>query len=191
MRLPTRAQLGIDSRRLPTRFPFLAFVPQWDFLRFVTSEAVRYTGFTLVTQAEVEDLIVDNDQVGGVRHFTPAGLQEVRALLTVGADGRTSRVREAARLPLVETSPPMDVLWFRLSRRADDDDVVGFRLSPGHFFALINRSTHWQVAYVIPKVLSSGCGQRGWRHFVGPWLTVFLSLPTAHKRFRTGTRSSC
>jgi 2-polyprenyl-6-methoxyphenol hydroxylase-like FAD-dependent oxidoreductase len=90
MRLPTRAQLGIDFRRLPTRFPFLAFVPQWDFLRFVTSEAVRYTGFTLVTQAEVEDLIVDNDQVGGVRYCTPAGLQEVRALLTVGADGRTT-----------------------------------------------------------------------------------------------------
>jgi len=102
-------------------------------------------------QAEVEDLIVENDQVRGVRYRMPGGPAEVRGLLTVGADGRTSRVRGAARLPLVETSPPMDVLWFRLSRRPDDEDVVGFRLSPGHFFVLINRGTYWQVAYVIAK----------------------------------------
>jgi 2-polyprenyl-6-methoxyphenol hydroxylase-like FAD-dependent oxidoreductase len=106
MRLPTGAQLGIDFRRLPTRFPFLAFLPQWDFLRFVTTEAARYPSFKLVMQAEVEDLIVEAGQVRGVRYRTPEGPQEVRALLTVGADGRTSRVREAARLPLVETSPP-------------------------------------------------------------------------------------
>jgi 2-polyprenyl-6-methoxyphenol hydroxylase-like FAD-dependent oxidoreductase len=64
--------------------------------------------------AEVEDLIVENGQVSGIRYRTPEGPQQVRALLTVGADGRTSRVRDVARLPLVETSPPMDVLWFRL-----------------------------------------------------------------------------
>src|SRR5712692_276703 len=81
MRLPTGAQLGIDFRRLPTRFPFLVFVPQWDFLRFVTTEAARYPSFRLITQAEVEDLIVENGQVRGVRYRTPDGPQEVRALL--------------------------------------------------------------------------------------------------------------
>ena len=151
LRLPTGAPFGIDFGRLPTRFPFMTFVPQWDFLRFVTTEAARYPSFKLIMEAEVEDLIVENGQVRGVRYRTPAGPGEVRALLTVGADGRTSRVRDAARLPLVETSPPMDALWFRLSRRTDDDDVVGFRLSPGHFFVLINRGTYWQVAFVIAK----------------------------------------
>jgi 2-polyprenyl-6-methoxyphenol hydroxylase-like FAD-dependent oxidoreductase len=121
-------------------------------LRFVTTEAARYPSFKLVMQAEVEDLIVEDGHVRGVRYRSPAGrTEEVRALLTVGADGRTSQVRAAARLPLVETSPPMDVLWFRLSRRSDDADSVGLRLSPGHFFALINRGSYWQVAYVIPK----------------------------------------
>src|SRR5438874_3915995 len=149
MRLPSGAKLGIDFRRLSTPYPFLAFVPQWDFLRFVTTEAARYPRFRLIMQAEVEDLIVEGGQAQGVRYRTPEGPQEIRALLTIGADGRVSRVREAARLPLVETSPPMDVLWFRLSRHADDEDVVGFRLSPGRFFALINRGTYWQMAHVI------------------------------------------
>jgi 2-polyprenyl-6-methoxyphenol hydroxylase-like FAD-dependent oxidoreductase len=72
-------------------------------------------------------------------------------LLTVGADGRTSRIREVAGLQLHETSPPMDVLWFRVSRRVTDSESVGLRLLPGHFFALINRRDYWQVAYVIPK----------------------------------------
>ena len=121
-------------------------------------------------QAEVEDPIVENDQVRGVRYRTPGGQVEVRALLTVGADGRTSREREAARLSLVETSRPMDVLWFRLSRRADDDDVVGFRLSPGLFFVLINRGTYWQVAYVIAKGVFDqvqAAGLEAFRHAIG------------------------
>src|SRR5438552_7543988 len=153
MRLPNGAPFAIDFGRLPTRFPFLAFVPQWDFLRFVTTEAACYPSFKLIMEAEVEDLIVEDGEVRGVRYRTPEDLHEVRALLTVGADGRMSRVRQAAQLMLVETSPPLDLLWFRLSRRVDDADVVGFRLSPGHFFVLINRGTYWQVAYVIAKGL--------------------------------------
>ncbi len=151
MRLPTGMQVTIDFRRLPSRFKFVAFVPQWDFLEFVTREAKRYPSFVLHTEAEVEDLIFDNGRVRGVRYKTPTGSMEVRALLTVGADGRTSRVREAAGLPLIETAPPMDVLWFRVSRRPTDAESVGLVLSPGHFFALINRRDYWQVAYVIPK----------------------------------------
>jgi 2-polyprenyl-6-methoxyphenol hydroxylase-like FAD-dependent oxidoreductase len=151
MRLPDGAAITIDFGRLPTRFRFLAFVPQWDFLTFVTTEAARYPGFRLVMQAEVEDLIVEGGHVRGVRYRTPDGPQEVRALLTVGADGRASRTREAAGLPLVETSPPMDVLWFRVSRRPDEPEMIELRLTPGRFVALINRRDYWQVAYVIPK----------------------------------------
>ena len=151
-RLPTGALMSIDFRRVPTRFQFIAFVPQWDFLEFITREARRYPTFTLLTEAEVTDLVIEDGRVAGVRYRTTTGAEnEVRAQLTVGADGRTSRVREAAGLPLVETSPPMDVLWFRVSRRPSDGDALELRLSPGHFFALINRRDYWQVAYVIPK----------------------------------------
>src|SRR3979409_244233 len=92
-RLPGGEQVQFDFRRQRTRFPVISLVPQWDFLRFVTSAAARYPGFKLVMQAEVEDLIVENGQVCGVRYISPDGVHEVRALLTIGADGRTSRVR--------------------------------------------------------------------------------------------------
>ncbi len=151
MRLPTGASMQMDFRRLPTRFKFIAFVPQWDFLEFITAEARRYPSFTLIREAEVTDLLMDDGRVTGVRYETAADAEEVRAELTVGADGRTSRVREAAGLALTETSPPMDVLWFRVSRREADGDAIELRLQPGHFFALINRREYWQVAYVIPK----------------------------------------
>jgi 2-polyprenyl-6-methoxyphenol hydroxylase-like FAD-dependent oxidoreductase len=117
MRLPNGATMEVDFRRLPTRFPYLAFVPQWDFLRFVTTEAARYPSFRLEMQAEVEDLIIEGGRVRGVRYRTTDGPQEMRAPLTIAADGRASQTRAAARLPLEETSPPMDVLWFRISRR--------------------------------------------------------------------------
>jgi 2-polyprenyl-6-methoxyphenol hydroxylase-like FAD-dependent oxidoreductase len=151
MRLPDGTLMQQDFHAIPSRFKFVAFVPQWDFLEFVTREARRYPTFTLLTEAEVTDLLTDDERVVGVRYRTPTGEDEVHADLTFGCDGRTSRVREAAGLPLTETSPPMDVLWFRLSRRPTDSQSVELRLQPGHFFALINRQEYWQIAYVIPK----------------------------------------
>jgi 2-polyprenyl-6-methoxyphenol hydroxylase-like FAD-dependent oxidoreductase len=151
LRLPNGVAVRQDFRTLPSRFKFVAFVPQWDFLEFVTRESKRYPGFTLLMESEVTDLVTHDGAVTGVRFHTPSGDDEVRADLTVGADGRTSRVRQAAGLPLTESSPPMDVLWFRLSRRASDSESVEFRLQPGHFFALLNRRDYWQIAYVIPK----------------------------------------
>jgi len=151
VRLPSGERMQLDFAHVPTRFKFIAFVPQWDFLEFVTAEARRYPTFTLVTEADVTDLLFEDGRVAGVRFQTPGGPDEVRADLMIGADGRTSRVREAAGLSLTETSPPMDVLWFRLSRRETDGDAIELRLQPGYFFVLINRREYWQVAYVIPK----------------------------------------
>jgi 2-polyprenyl-6-methoxyphenol hydroxylase-like FAD-dependent oxidoreductase len=143
---------GVDFRHIGSRFPFVAFVPQWDFLDFITGEAERYPTFRLVRNADVTGLIEDPEgRIRGVRYQTTAGEMTVRPLLTVGADGRTSPTRAAARLPLVETSPPMDVLWFRLSRRPSDGDGAELRLSTRHFVATFNRGGYWQVAYVIVK----------------------------------------
>jgi 2-polyprenyl-6-methoxyphenol hydroxylase-like FAD-dependent oxidoreductase len=105
VRTPAGDALEFSLRRLKTTFPFIAFVPQWDFLDFVTREAARYPGFRLRMRAEVVDLIAD----GGIR--------EVRALLAVGAEGRVSPTRAAAGLRVIATAPPMDVLWFRMPRR--------------------------------------------------------------------------
>ena len=98
------------------------------------------------------DLLEDHDaRVCGVRYRTRQGERTAGSLLTIGADGRSSRTRAAAGLPLVETSPPMDVLWFRLSRRPEDGEGAALYLAPGRIVGLFNRADFWQVAYVIPK----------------------------------------
>jgi 2-polyprenyl-6-methoxyphenol hydroxylase-like FAD-dependent oxidoreductase len=143
--------VGFSLARLPSKFRFIAFVPQWDFLEFITGHASRYPGFTLLRNAEVIDLMESNDVVSGLRYRDETGTHELPALLTVGADGRDSRTREAARLPRIETSPPMDVLWFRLSKRSDEGGAVAGRLGAGRALVMLDRRDYWQIAYVIPK----------------------------------------
>lgn len=86
-----------------------------------------------------------------MRYHAHDGLYEVRSILTVGTDGRFSRIRKLAGFEPVKTSPPMDILWFRLSRKPDDSDLTFGRFAPGLIVALINRDDYWQVGYVIPK----------------------------------------
>jgi 2-polyprenyl-6-methoxyphenol hydroxylase-like FAD-dependent oxidoreductase len=150
-RTPRGAATLADFGYLKTRFPYLAFMPQWDFLDFVTDEAGRYPNFRLEMSAEVRELVEEDGVVRGVRYEAPDGAHEVRAPLTVAADGRDSRVREQAGLEVVGTAPPIDVLWFRLSRRAGDpEDPTGY-IGGGRFVVLINRGDYWQVGYVLPK----------------------------------------
>jgi 2-polyprenyl-6-methoxyphenol hydroxylase-like FAD-dependent oxidoreductase len=101
--------------------------------------------------AEVTDLIQEDGAVRGIRYRTASGEHDVRSLLVVGADGRSSRTREAIHLPRVTASPPMDVFWFRLSRRPDDPGDVNAMAGPGHFLVFFDRGEYWQVAYAIPK----------------------------------------
>src|SRR5579859_7444369 len=123
--VPGQRKVELSFRHLGTRFPFIAFVPQWDLLRFLTAEAGRYPTFSLLMQADAHELIVEDQTVRGVRYHADSGQPgEIRATLTVGADGRTSVTRAAAGLPLIETSPAMDVLWFRLSRRAVEPEML-------------------------------------------------------------------
>ena len=140
-----------DFTRLPTRCKFLAFMPQWDFLDFLTARARRYPGFDLRMRADVTDLIEDRGRVVGVRAATPGGPLEVRADLVVGADGRGSVVRRRAGLAIRDLGAPMDVLWMRLSRRPTDPDQPGGRFDRGRILVMIFRGDYWQCGYVIPK----------------------------------------
>lgn len=150
-RTPAGLDIDFTFRRLKTRFPFIAFVPQWDFLDFITDEATRYPGFRLLMNAEVVDLIREGDIVRGLTYRDASGEHEVRARLTVGADGRSSRTREAAGLRVIATSPPVDVLWFRLSRRQEEPEAIAMRSGPGKAAILIDRRDYWQIGYIIPK----------------------------------------
>src|ERR671910_1338607 len=150
-RLPGGTVTVADLRRLKTRYPYITFMPQWDFLDYLTGEAKRYPNFRLEMNAEAKELILEDGTVRGVRYETPEGPREARALLTVAADGRSSPFREQAALKMVRTSPPIDVLWFRLSRREGDPrDTFGYA-GGGRFMVVINRGEYWQIAYVIRK----------------------------------------
>ncbi|HKV58002.1 MAG TPA: FAD-dependent oxidoreductase [Ktedonobacteraceae bacterium] len=140
-----------DFRPLKTRFNYVAMIPQVRFLEFITGEAKRYPNFKLVMGARVEKLIEEDGYVHGVHYRGKDGWHEVRATLTVGADGRFSRLRKLAGFEPVKTSPPMDVLWFRLPRRQDEPEESTGRLAGGHILVVLNRGDEWQVGYIIPK----------------------------------------
>ena len=140
-----------DFSHLPTRCKFIAFMPQWDFLDFLAGRARRYPTFDLRMRAEVLGLRMDGGRVVGVEAVTPEGPLAVQADLVVAADGRDSVLRQTARLPVTELGAPMDVLWFRLSRRPTDTDQPLARFDAGRIFVVVNRGAHWQCGYVIPK----------------------------------------
>ena len=140
-----------DFSRLPTRCKFVALMPQWDFLDFLSSHARGYPGFRQEMRAEAHELIVRDGKVIGLQARTPEGLLAVRADLVVAADGRHSTLRERAGLETEVLGAPMDVLWMRLPRSPGDPDETFGHLEPGAMFVLLNRRDYWQCAYVIPK----------------------------------------
>ncbi len=140
-----------DFRRLKTRYPYIAMIPQARFLEFITAEAKRYPDFRLVMGARVEKLMEEDGYIHGVHYRGQDGWHAVRAVLTVAADGRFSRVRKLAGFEPVKTAPPMDVLWFRLPRRPEDAMESAGHLVQGHILVMLNRGEEWQMGYVIPK----------------------------------------
>lgn len=141
-----------DFGRLRTRFPYITMLPQVHFLEFITREASRYPAFRLVMGARVEALLEDGGAVRGVRYRGADGQHELEADLVVGADGRFSAVRRLAGAEASTTSPPVDVLWFRLPRSAGDAQETGTGfLRSGSAAVLLDRGGEWQVALVIPK----------------------------------------
>jgi len=140
-----------DFTHLPTRCKFVALMPQWDFLNFLAERGKVYPCFHLRMQAEATDLIEEGGRVAGVRADSLAGPIEIRAGLIVGCDGRHSTVRERAGLPVEEIGAPMDVLWFRLPRKAGDAEEVMGRFEAGRIVVLLNRGDYWQCAFVIRK----------------------------------------
>ena len=154
-----------DFTRLPTRCKFIAFMPQWDFLNFLAGNARRYPTFDLRMRARAEDLIWEDGRVAGVRASTPDGPLDIRAALTIAADGRESVVRSKAGLDVVELGAPMDVLWLRLTKRADDPHETFGYIRDGRIMALIDRGEYWQCAYVIPKGTLAQLHERGLAEF--------------------------
>jgi 2-polyprenyl-6-methoxyphenol hydroxylase-like FAD-dependent oxidoreductase len=140
-----------DFRHLPTQCKYIALMPQWDFLNFLADRGRRYKGFRLLMSTEATGLMEEGGRTIGVRASAPASEIEIRAALVVGCDGRHSTLREQAHFQVEELGAPMDVEWFRLSRRPEDPSATGGLFLPGRIFVMLNRGDFWQCAYVIPK----------------------------------------
>jgi 2-polyprenyl-6-methoxyphenol hydroxylase-like FAD-dependent oxidoreductase len=156
-----------DLSRVSTKYPFIALMPQWDFLNFLRESGKRFASLKVMMNADAADLVWSGDTVAGVMANTPDGPVEIRADLTIGCDGRHSVVRERARLERNETGAPMDVLWFRAGKRAGETESVFARIEAGKMMVTFDRGDYWQCAYVIAKGQYDAVRARG--------LDVFLS----------------
>jgi 2-polyprenyl-6-methoxyphenol hydroxylase-like FAD-dependent oxidoreductase len=140
--------------RLRGRFPYLMIVPQSRFIEFVIEEAKRYPNFSLEFGARVEAVLEDHGGVRGVRYRQDGVIHELQADLTVGCDGRGSRVRALSGLEsgLVSTTPATDLLWLSVPRQnGSTRQEVDLHVGHGHYLAILEHAQHWQVGYGIPK----------------------------------------
>jgi 2-polyprenyl-6-methoxyphenol hydroxylase-like FAD-dependent oxidoreductase len=140
-----------DFTHLPVRERYIAMMPQWDFLNFIASEAVRYPTFTLLMSTEAIDLIEQGDKTVGVKVKSLEGPKEIYADLVVAADGRSSVLRERAGLPSIDLGAPMDALWFKLPVEPSDSGQTMGRFGAGYILVTLFRGDYWQCAYVIAK----------------------------------------
>jgi 2-polyprenyl-6-methoxyphenol hydroxylase-like FAD-dependent oxidoreductase len=156
-----------DFSHLPTHCKFAALMPQWDFLDFLAAQGKKYPAFDLRMNTEATGLIEEGGRVAGLRAKAPDGELEIRADLTVGCDGRHSTLRERAGFHVEDIGAPMDILWFRMSRRDSDTGETFGHMEAGRMFVMINRTDYWQCAYVIPKGGIDAVKARGLEAFRG------------------------
>jgi 2-polyprenyl-6-methoxyphenol hydroxylase-like FAD-dependent oxidoreductase len=140
-----------DLSRLRVKYPFIAMMPQWDFLNFLRESGKRFSSLSVLMNANATELIWSGDRVAGVNADTADGAVEIRAGLTIACDGRHSTLRECAKREVDEIGAPMDVLWFRAGRRANETENLFARLETGKMLVTFDRGDYWQCAYVIAK----------------------------------------
>ena len=151
-----------DLSHLPVKSRFVALMPQWDFLDFLSREARHYPGFALRMEAEAVDLLFDGNRVSGVR-LTDG--EEIAARLTIAADGRSSILRDKAELPKIDLGAPIDVLWFRLPKEQTPTNITGGTFGAGTLVVEIDRGDYWQCAYVVPKGAADDIREKGLEAF--------------------------
>jgi 2-polyprenyl-6-methoxyphenol hydroxylase-like FAD-dependent oxidoreductase len=148
-----------DLSHLDTPAPFIAMMPQWDFLDFLRDAAAALPDFTLEMETEVEGFLDEGGRIVGVRLGDG---RELRAgKLVIAADGRSSLVRELALLPVMQIGAPMDVFWFRLPKVDNSGEALRGAIDTGRMAVLIDRRTYWQAAFLIPKGAAEEVKARG------------------------------
>jgi 2-polyprenyl-6-methoxyphenol hydroxylase-like FAD-dependent oxidoreductase len=174
-----------DFRNVPARCKFVAFMPQWDFLNFLSDRAKALPNFELRMQHEAIDLIQDDERVAGVLARADDGrTMQIRADLVAGCDGRHSVTRRASQLELLELGVPIDVLWFRIRRKPDDPAQVLGNVNYGKALILINRSDYFQAGLIIPKGSFEEIKRKGIEQFRTDVLQIAPYLDTRVNELR-------
>ena len=178
----TQAQIRIAGRdytigdlsHLDTPAPFIAMMPQWEFLDFLRDEAEAFPGFALDMEAEVTGLLEESGRINGVR--LADGCEMRAGKLVLMTDGRASLVRRLGLLPLTQLGAPMDVLWFRLEKADNAGDALRGAVGTSRMAVLIDRRTYWQVAFLIPKNAADEVKERGLGWLRGEMQALFPEL---------------
>jgi 2-polyprenyl-6-methoxyphenol hydroxylase-like FAD-dependent oxidoreductase len=145
-----------DLSHLDTAAPFIAMMPQWEFLDFLREEAKAFPGFELELNAPVGNFVEEQGRVTGVRL---ADGRELPARLVIAADGRSSIVR--TMLPLEDLGAPMDVFWFRVGKKEQAQGALRGNVEAGRLLVMIDRGDYWQCAFLIPKGAAEAYQARG------------------------------
>ncbi len=164
IRVADREYIIGDLSHLDTPAPFIAMMPQWEFLDFLRDEAETYPGFRLMMEQSVQGFVEEAGRVVGVRLSNG---RELRAgKLVIAADGRSSLVRRSGMLKVETLGAPMDVFWFRLPKSDNPGDALRGSIMTGRMVVLIDRRTYWQCAFLIPKGQGEAIKARGvgWIH---------------------------
>ncbi|MCB9092329.1 MAG: FAD-dependent oxidoreductase [Halobacteriovoraceae bacterium] len=140
-----------DLRHLKTAAPYIAMMPQWDFLNFLARKGEEFPNFSLLLETRASGLVYDGPNIVGVKADGAEGELEIRAKVNIAADGRGSTLREIAHLKPLELGAPMDVLWFKLPREEKDSNDMMGKFIGGRIFIMLNRGDYWQCAFLIPK----------------------------------------
>jgi 2-polyprenyl-6-methoxyphenol hydroxylase-like FAD-dependent oxidoreductase len=140
-----------DFSHVPGACKFVALMPQWDFLDFLSAAAKRYPAFRLRMETEGVDLIEENGAVVGVRAKAGEDMFDIRTDLVVGADGRHSLIRDKAGFARDDFGVPIDVLWMKLPKKPGDDGSTLGRIAAGAILVTLDRGEYWQCAFVIAK----------------------------------------
>ena len=171
---------------LDTAAPFIAMMPQWEFLDFLRDEAELYPGFTLSMEQPAEGFLEEDGRVVGVRL---KGGKELRAgKLVIAADGRSSLVRKLGMLQVEEIGAPMDVFWFSLPKTGDPGDALRGSVETGRMVVLIDRRTYWQCAFLIPKGTAEQAMARGVEWFRSEVQKAFPDLGFSGKGVLKSTK---
>lgn len=168
-----------DFSKLNVHCPFIAFMPQWDFLNFFTAQAKKFPSFKLLMETEAVDLLRDKDRVTGVIAKSHGKEFSIHADVVIGADGRHSTLRGKTNLTVESLSAPMDVLWFRLSRCESDLKQSFGRIDRGRMMVMIERGDYWQCGYLIRKNGYNEIRNKGLETLRN---TIVMLIPTMRER---------